>query len=89
MTERRELGVFRRLSVSLEELRELFDIDLVLWEPVTFPTGRDRRRWTVEDSEMLELLHISGASIAFISLIIGHSKETVLQWASAAQLRRP
>lgn len=77
-----------RLSAAPDELRELFGIDLVPHEPFVFPAMRDRWRWTVEDTEWLELLYVSGISIALIALILGHSKQTVSQWVGALRLYR-
>jgi hypothetical protein len=77
-----------RLFASREELRDLFEIDLVAYEPFILPAARDHRRWTVDDTEALEALYVSGASVALIALLLGHSEKTVLRWVSASQLRR-
>lgn len=74
------------LSASIAELEKLFAIEFASHEPFVVPSARDRRQWTVEDSEWLELLYQSGAGVALISLLLGHSRETIKQWASAAQL---
>jgi len=76
------------LCASREELQAIFGIDLVEYEPLAFPSPRDRRRWTVDDSESLEALYLLGVGVDFIALALGHSRKTVFQWASASQLRR-
>jgi hypothetical protein len=77
-----------RLVASSAELEELFAIEFAAaYEPFVPPPVRDRRKWTIEDSELLEPLYVAGISIEMIASLLGHTPQTVRQWAAASQLQ--
>jgi hypothetical protein len=75
-----------RLSASIEELQELFGIDLIPHEPFAFSAMQHRSRWTIETTESLEAFYVGGLSITLIALILRHSKETVSQFVWSLRL---
>jgi transposase-like protein len=78
----------QRLHASLEELSELFQIELAPHVAFAVSAPRDMRRWTTDDSDQLVLLYEGGSSAFLIALLLGHSTETVRRWTSALSPRR-